>query len=259
MSDSGLFDLTGKVALLTGSTRGMGYAMAEGLAQHGATVIVSSRQQAACDAAAAAINSACGNNRAFGIACHAGHREQLQALVDRTRADHGAPDILVGNAGVNPHYGPMSSLEDDAFDKTMATNVKSNHWLAQMVAPGMIEKGGGSIMITASVGAFRPSTGLGIYGVSKLAVLGLVRVLAAEFGEHGIRANAICPGLIKTDFARALWENPKAAAKVVEGIPLGRLGDAEDLKGMAIFLASPASQYVTGQAMTVCGGSDMWR
>lgn len=259
MADSGLFNLSGKVALLTGSTRGMGLSMAEGLAQHGATVIVSSRSQDASDAAAAAINQLCGEVRAHGIACHAGQKEQLQALVDKTVADHGVPDILVGNAGVNPHYGPMSSLDDEAFDKTIATNVKSNHWLVNQVAPGMIEKGGGSIMITASVGAFRASPGLGIYGVSKLAVLGLVRVLATEYGPAGIRANAICPGLIKTEFARALWDNPKAAARVVESIPLGRLGEPDDLKGMAVFLASNASQYVTGQAMTVCGGSDMWR
>lgn len=256
--DSGLFDLTGKVALVTGGTKGMGLEMATGFAQHGASVVTSSRKEDACAAAADAINAACGAERASGFACNAGHKDQLQALVDHTVEKHGRIDILCLNAGVNPHYGPMSEIPDWAYEKTMQTNVQANHWIAQMVAPGMAARGGGSIMITASVGAFHASTTLGAYGISKLAVLGLVRNLAAEYGPHGVRCNAICPAIIKTDFARKLYEDPKAEAAAIARVPMGRLGEPEDLKGLAVFLGSPASGYITGQAMTVCGGSYMW-
>ncbi len=258
MVETHLFDLTGKVVLMTGASRGMGRAMAEALARHGAGVVVSSRKQDQCDAAAAEINGTCGATRAHAIACNAGYKEQLQALVDQTRSKLGSIDVMIGNAGVNPHYGPMSEIPDEAFDKIMSTNVKSNHWLARMVAPDMVEKGKGSIIVTSSIGAFKPSLEIGTYAISKLAVLGLVRNLAAEFGPQGVRANAICPGLIRTDFARALWENPKAEKRVTEGTPLRRLGEAEDLMGPAVFLASDASQYVTGQVVTVCGGISMW-
>ena len=254
----GLFDLTGKVALLTGASKGMGRAMAEALADHGATVMLSSRKLDQCQAAAAEINERCGAERAFGFACNAGYKEQLQALVDATHAQLGPIDILVGNAGVNPAYGPMATISDEAYDKTMSTNVKANHWLVQMVAPDMVQRGGGSIMITSSVGAFAPSLTLGTYNISKLAVIGLVRNLAAELGPSGVRVNAICPGLIRTDFAEALWNNPEAEAMARNNIPLRRLGEADDLKGLAVFLASDSSSYMTGQALTVCGGSHMW-
>jgi NAD(P)-dependent dehydrogenase (short-subunit alcohol dehydrogenase family) len=258
MVDTRLFDLTGKVALLTGASKGMGKAMAEGLAEHGARVMISSRKLDACQAVADAINERCGEARAAAHACNAGYKEQLQALVDATRERFGPLDVMIGNAGVNPFYGPMSEIPDDAYDKIMSTNVKANHWLAQMVAPDMIERGTGSIMITSSTGAFSGSLGLGTYSMSKLAVIGLVRNLAAELGPHGIRVNAICPGLIRTDFAQALWDNPEAEQRANEQIPLRRLGEAEDLKGLAVYLASSASGYMTGQALTVCGGSHMW-
>ena len=259
MADSGLFNLDGKVALITGGTKGMGLAMATGLAQHGATVVTSSRSQEASDNAAAAINDVVGATRAHGIACNAGYKEQLQALVDKTRADHGAADIVIGNAGVNPHYGPSAEISDEQYDKTMNVNVKSNHWLGHMVAPDMAAKGGGSIMITASVGAFHASTELGTYAMSKLAVLGVMRNLALEYGPKNVRVNAICPAVIKTDFARALWESPEASARAVARVPLGRLGEPDDLKGLAVFLASDASRYITGQAHSVCGGGFMYR
>jgi len=152
----------------------------------------------------------------------------------------------------------MSAIPDEAYDKIMATNVKSNQWLIQMVSPDMIAAGGGSIMITSSVGAFNPSLTLGAYGISKLAVIGLVRNWAAELGPHGVRVNAICPGLVRTDFAKALWDNEAAKQRAEQEIPLRRLGEAEDFSGVAVFLAAPASRYMTGQAVTVCGGSDMW-
>jgi NAD(P)-dependent dehydrogenase (short-subunit alcohol dehydrogenase family) len=253
-----LFDLTGKVALLTGASKGMGKAMAEGFAEHGARVMISSRKLDQCEAAAAQINERCGEERAFAFACNAGYKEQLQALVDATRDRLGPVDILVGNAGVNPFYGSMAEIPDAAYDKIMATNVKSNLWLANMVAPDMVARGGGSIMITSSTGAFSPSLVLGAYSISKLAVIGLVRNLAAELGPKQVRVNAICPGLIRTDFAQALWDNPEAEERANQQIPLRRLGEADDLKGLAVFLGSNASGYITGQALTVCGGSHMW-
>lgn len=258
MVSTQLFDLSGKVALLTGASKGMGRAMAAGLAEHGARVMLSSRKLDQCQAAADEINVRCGGQRAFAVACNAGYKEQLQALVEATHAKLGRIDILVGNAGVNPFYGPMSKIPDEAYDKIMSTNVKANHWLVQMVAPDMVAKGSGSIMLTSSTGAFAPSLVLGTYNISKLAVIALVRNLAAELGPHGVRVNAICPGIIKTDFAQALWDNPEAEQRANQQIPLRRLGEADDLKGLAVFLAADSSSYVTGQALAVCGGANMW-
>lgn len=253
-----LFDLSGKVALLTGASKGMGLAMAEGLAEHGARVVISSRKLDQCQVVADGLNERLGPNTATAIACNIGYKDQLQALVDETRERLGPIDVLVHNAGVNPFYGSMSEIPDEAFDKIMGSNVRSVHWLCQMVAPDMLEKGSGSIMVTASTGAFHSSEVLGTYNISKLADIALVRNLAAEWGPKGVRVNAICPGLIKTDFAKALWDNPEAAQRANEAIPLRRLGEAEDLKGLAVFLASDASGYITGQALTVCGGANMW-
>jgi NAD(P)-dependent dehydrogenase (short-subunit alcohol dehydrogenase family) len=259
MVTTSLFDLTGKVALLTGASKGMGKSMARGLAQHGAKVVISSRKLDQCEATAAEINAECGEERAVAIACNIGYKDQLQSLVDQTHARLGPIDILIANAGVNPFYGPMSKIPDDAFDKIMSSNVKSNHWLCQMVSADMIAKGAGSIMITSSTGAFSGSEVLGTYNISKLADIALVRNLALELGPKGVRVNAICPGLIKTDFAKALWDNPETEARVNQQTPLRRLGEAEDFEGIAVFLASSASAYITGQAMTVCGGTHMWR
>ncbi len=255
---SHLFDLSGKTALLTGSSRGIGRALAEGMAMHGANVVISSRKADVCAAVAGEINEMVGAERAFPIACNAGRKDEVEALIAATRDQLGPIDILVGNAALNPHYGKMDTLSDEAFDKIMATNVRSNHWLAQMVAPDMIARGGGSMMFTSSVGAFKPSLEIGAYNISKLALIGLVRNIAAEMGGHGIRANAICPGLIRTEFAKALYEDPKREAAAVRAIPLGRLGEPEDFRGVGVFLASDASRFMTGQTVTVCGGSNMW-
>ncbi len=254
-----LFDLTDQVALLTGASKGMGFAMAEGLAEHGARVVVSSRKLDQCEAAAERINEKCGAARAIAVACNIGYKDQLENLVETTRNRLGSINILVSNAGVNPFYGRMAEIPDSAFDKTMNTNVRSNHWLAHMVAPDMIAKGGGSIMITSSTGAFSGSLTLGTYNISKLADIALVRNLAMEYGPNGIRVNAICPGLIKTDFAKALWDNPEAKRNAETNTPLRRLGESDDLKGIAVFLAADASAYITGQAIAVCGGTHMWR
>lgn len=253
-----LFDLTGKVAVLTGASKGMGLAMATGLAEHGAKVVISSRKQDQLDEAAAKINETVGADRAIGIACNAGYKEQLEALVVQSRERVGPIDIVVGNAGVNPYYGLTSEIPDAAYEKTMQVNVQSNLWLSQLAAPDMIEKGSGSMMFTSSIGAFKPSEMLGTYGMSKLALIGLVRNLAAEFGPKGIRFNAICPGLVRTEFARELWDNPEVEERIQQSIPLRRLGEADDFAGLAVYLASDASRYMTGQALTVCGGSNMW-
>ena len=258
MVPTALFDLTGKVALLTGASKGMGKAMAQALADHGARVMISSRKLDQCRAVADEINAHHGDARAEAFACNAGYKDQLQALVDATHERLGPVDVLIGNAGVNPFYGPMSAIPDDAYDKIMATNVKSNHWLAQMVAPDMVARGRGSMMFTSSTGALAPSLTLGTYGISKLALVGLVRNLAAELGPSGVRVNAINPGLIRTDFAQALWDNPEAEQRASQQIPLRRLGEADDLKGLAVFLASDASSYITGQALVICGGQHMW-
>ena len=253
-----LFDLTGKVVLTTGTSKGMGKAMVEAMADHGATVIVSSRKLDQCEEVAEGIRSKHGADRAHAIACNIGHKEALQELVAKTKEAAGAADVVCGNAGVNVAYGPMSEISDEAYDRIMDSNVKSNHWLAQMVLPDMHEKGGGSIFFTSSIGAFRASPVLGTYSISKLALIGLIRNLALENGPKGVRVNAICPGLIRTDFAKALWENPEAEKRVNQETPLRRLGEAEDLAGAAVYLASDASKFMTGQCMTVCGGNQMW-
>lgn len=254
-----IFDLTGQVALLTGASKGMGRCMAIGLAKHGSKVVVSSRKMDQCEAVVEEINQMCGEERAISIACNVGYKEQLEALVAETRERLGPIDTLVANAGVNPFFGSMSDIPDDAFDKIMATNVRSNHWLCQMVAPDMLQKGRGSMMITASTGAFSGSETLGTYNISKLADIALVRNLAMEWGPKGIRVNAICPGLIRTDFAKALWDNPEAAQRVTEQTPLRRFGESEDFEGIVVYLASDASAYMTGQALTLCGGTHMYR
>ena len=240
-----LFDLTGQVALLTGASKGMGKSMAMALAEHGSKVVVSSRKLDQCEETAAEINSACGEDRAIAIACNIGYKEQLQSLVDETRERLGPIDTLIANAGVNPFYGSMTDIPDEAFDKTMNSNLRSNHWLCQMVAPDMLAKGKGSIMITASVGAFGPSDTLGTYNISKMADIALVRNLALEWGPKGVRVNALCPGLIKTDFAKALWDNPEAAQRVTESTPLRRFGESDDFKGIAVFVASDACLLYT--------------
>jgi NAD(P)-dependent dehydrogenase (short-subunit alcohol dehydrogenase family) len=254
-----LFDLSGQVALLTGASKGMGRCMAIALAGHGSKVVVSSRKLDQCEAVVAEINETCGEERAIAIACNIGYKEQLQARVDETHERLGPIDTLVANAGVNPFYGSKSDIPDSAFDKILASNVRSNHWLCQMVLPDMVDKGRGSIMITSSTGAFAGSETLGTYNISKLADIALVRNLALEWGPKGVRVNAICPGLIRTDFAKALWDNPEAAARVNEQTPLRRFGESEDFMGIVVYLASDASAYMTGQAVTICGGSHMYR
>ena len=254
-----LFDLTGKVALTTGSSIGMGRALAEGLAMAGARVVISSRKFDVCEQTAAEINAICGEDRAIAIACNIGYKEQLQTLVDETHTRLGAIDILINNAGVNPFHGPSKDIPDSAFDKIMESNVRSNHWLCHMVLPDMVAKKDGVIVITSSNGAFQPSTQLGAYAISKAADLALVRNLAAEYGPHNIRVNALCPGLFKTRFAQVLWSDDKGNEYPADGITLNRFGEPEELRGVSVFLASRAASYMTGQALIVDGGQVMVR
>jgi NAD(P)-dependent dehydrogenase (short-subunit alcohol dehydrogenase family) len=254
-----MFDLSGKIALLTGSSIGMGRALAEGLALAGARVVISSRKLDVCETTAAAINELCGADRAIAIACNIGHKEQLQNLVDETHRQLGPVDILVGNAGVNPFFGSSADIPDSAFDKTINTNLKSNHWLCQMVIPDMVRKRDGVVIITSSNGAFGPSTFLGTYSISKAADLALVRNLAAEYGPHNVRVNALCPGVFKTRFSAALWQDENGNERPAEEIPLKRFGDPEELRGVGVFLASRSASFMTGQALIVDGGSVMVR
>ena len=255
---SKLFDLRNKNVLLTGASKGMGLAMAHGLVNHGANVVVSSRKLDQCKKAVEIINEPIGKEKAFAFSCNASSKDELNALVEFSLSKLGSITTLVCNAGVNSFFGPMSEIDDESYDKTMDTNVKSNHWLINMVTPSMKESGGGSIMITSSIAAFDASETLGTYSISKLAVLGLVRNYASELGPSNIRVNAICPGLVKTDFSKLLWENPDSEKATSQRMPLRRIGEEDDFKGVAVFLASDESSFMTGQALTICGGASMW-
>ena len=253
-----LFNLENKNVLLTGASKGMGLAMAQGLVNHGANVVISSRKLDQCEKAAKTINDSIDQEKAFAYSCNTSIKDELNALVDFSMSKLGSITTLVCNAGVNSFFGSMSEIDDESYDKTMNTNVKSNHWLINMVSPSMKESGGGSIMITSSIAAFDASETLGTYSISKLAVLGLVRNYASELGPSNIRVNAICPGLVKTDFSKLLWENPDAEKATSQRMPLRRLGEADDFMGVAVFLASDESSFMTGQALTICGGASMW-
>lgn len=251
-----LFDLTGKVAVVTGSTKGIGKAIAEQMASHGAKVVVSSRKADVCDAVTSEINDAVADQpgEATSIPCNIGQKEQLQMLVDETRSRFGKIDILVCNAAVNPFYGSMQDVPDSAFEKILDSNIKSNHWLCQMVLPEMVERKDGVIIIISSVGGLHGSAVLGTYAISKAADMQLARNIAVEYGPHNIRANAIAPGLIRTDFARALWENPDTLKAVTANASLRRIGEPEEIGGTAVFLASKAGSFLTGQTIVVDGG-----
>jgi NAD(P)-dependent dehydrogenase (short-subunit alcohol dehydrogenase family) len=244
------FELKGKVALVTGATRGIGKSIAEELGRAGARVAVCSRKAEACQAAEHELRSL--GLEAFAMPCNVSRKDDLQAFVDATRAKWGGIDIVVANAASNPHYGPLTAISDDAFDKIFANNLKSVLWLAAMTLPGM--KGGGSFILVGSIGGLVANTVIGAYGMSKAAGHHLVRNLAAEWGPKHVRVNAIAPGLIKTEFARALWEDEKRARERIEATPLRRLGEPRDIGGIAVFLASDAAAFITGQCIVADGG-----
>ena len=249
-----LFDMSGKVAVITGSSRGIGRAIAERMAEHGAKVVVSSRKLPACEEVTRAINDKFGANTAISIACNISNKDELKNLVAKSTAHFGKIDVLVCNAALNPAYGSMSQIKDDAFDKILGANIRSNHWLAQMVLPDMIAKRDGAIIIVSSIGGYRGSLTIGTYCISKAADLQLARNLAVENGPHNIRVNCIAPGLVKTDFARALWDTEEGERRASSGTPLRRLGEPDDIAGAAVFLASRAGAWMTGQSIIVDGG-----
>lgn len=247
-----LFDLKGKVAIVTGSSRGIGRAIALRLAEHGAKVVVSSRKADACETVAAEIKA--NGGEAIVVGCNIFYKEQLQNLVDQTNKQFGKIDILVCNAAVNPHFGPAATIPDEAFDKIIGSNVRSNFWLCNMVCPQMAERGGGSVIIVSSIGGLMGSSSLGTYNISKAADMQIARNIAVEWGGKNVRANCIAPGLVRTDFARALWENPETAKKFTRDAPLLRMGEPDEIAGAAVFLAAPASNFMTGQTMVIDGG-----
>jgi NAD(P)-dependent dehydrogenase (short-subunit alcohol dehydrogenase family) len=249
-----LFDLSGKTAIVTGSSRGIGRAIAVEFARHGANVVVSSRKQSACDAVAAAINAE-RPGHAIAVAASIAVRSELERLVAQSRETFGEIDILVCNAASNPYFGPMSGITDEQFEKIFRNNVLSSHWLAGLVAPGMIERRDGAIILISSVGGLRGSPVIGAYNVSKAADMQLARNLAVEYGSANIRVNCIAPGLVRTDFARALWEDADNLAAALKGTPLRRIGEPEDIAGIAVLLASPAGRYITGQTIVADGGA----
>lgn len=247
-----MFDLNGKVAVVTGSSRGIGRSIAQCMARAGARIVVSSRKLEACAQVVEAIRSEGGE--AVAQACNVSDKAQLHGLINTAVQTWGRLDILVCNAAVNPYFGAMLDMPEESYDKIMQCNVKSNFLLCNMAVPHMATAGGGSILIVSSIGGNQGSATLGVYGISKAADFALTRNLAVEHGPKGIRANCIAPGLIKTDFSRALWQNEKLLKHVEEGTPVRRMGMPDDIGGVAVFLASRAAAYITGQTLVVDGG-----
>jgi NAD(P)-dependent dehydrogenase (short-subunit alcohol dehydrogenase family) len=250
-----LFDLSGTVAVITGSSRGIGKAIAEEMAVHGAKVVISSRKQDACDAVSASINATHGAGTAISVPANISSKESLQNLVNQTRQAFGRIDALVCNAASNPYYGPLGGISDEAFRKILDNNIVANHWLIGMVAPEMLARGAGSITIISSIGGLKGSTAIGAYCISKAADMELARCLADEFGPKGVRVNCIAPGLIRTDFAKALWENPDTLKRATAGASLKRIGEPHEIAGAAVFLASRAGAFTTGQTIVIDGGA----
>ena len=250
-----LFDMTGKVAVITGSTRGIGRAIAERMAEHGAKVVISSRKADVCEEVTKEINDEYGKGTAAAVAANISSKENLQNLVDESNRIFGKIDVLVCNAASNPYYGPLGKISDDQFRKILDNNIVANNWLISMVVPQMIERKDGAIIIVSSIGGLKGSTILGAYAISKAADMQLARNLACEYGKHNIRVNCIAPGLIKTDFARALWENPETLKASTARSPLLRIGEPDEIAGAAVFLASRAGAFVTGQTIVIDGGA----
>ena len=252
-----LFDMTGKSAVITGSTKGIGRAIAERMVEHGAKVVISSRKQDQCDQVAKEINDKYGKGKAIAVAANISSKENLQNLVDESNKAYGKIDVLVCNAASNPYYGPLAGISDDQFTKILGNNIVANNWIISMVVPQMIERKDGSIIIVSSIGGLKGSTILGAYAISKAADMQLARNLACEYGKHNVRVNCIAPGLIKTDFAKALWTDPARLDKINNTLPLRRIGDPDEIAGMAVFLSTQAGGYVTGQVLNVCGGASV--
>lgn len=249
-----LFDMSGKVAVITGSSRGIGRAIAERMAEQGAKVVISSRKQQACDEVAKAINDKAGKEVALAVAANISTKDELKVLVDETNAKFGTIDTLVCNAASNPYYGPAAGINDEQFRKILDNNIIANHWLISLTVPQMIANGGGAVTIISSIGGLKGSTTIGAYCISKAADMQLARNLACEYGKNNIRVNCIAPGLIKTDFAKALWDDPETLKRSTARAPLQRIGEPDEIAGAAVFLSSAAGTFVTGQTIVVDGG-----
>lgn len=249
-----LFDLSGKVAVITGSSRGIGRAIAAEMVRHGARVVITSRKADACDATAAALNDEFGAGSATAIPANISDNTALEELVRRARAELGPIHVLVCNAATNVHFGLLSDIDDQVFAKILHNNIIANNRLAALCAPDMAALGEGAIILVSSIGGIRASRNIGAYNVSKAADFQLARGLALELGPQNIRVNCIAPGLVRTDFARALWEDPERLRAAEEKAPLRRIGEPEDIAGAAVFLAAPASRFMTGQIIVADGG-----
>lgn len=250
-----LFDMAGKIAVITGSTRGIGRAIAERMAEHGAKVVISSRKADVCDQVMKEINDKFGKGTAVAIAANISSKENLQDLVDKSNRAFGKIDVLVCNAASNPYYGRLAGISDDQFRKILENNIVANNWLISMVVPQMIERMDGSIIIVSSIEGLRGSTMIGGYAISKAADMQLARNLACEYGKHNVRVNCIAPGLIKTDFAKALWENPENLKALTSRSPLLRIGIPDEIAGAAVFMGSKAGKFMTGQTVVIDGGA----
>ena len=249
------FDLSGRRIVVTGASRGIGEAIAARLAERGAQIVIASRKLDACEAVAARINGELGRGAVRATQCHIGRKEEIEALVGFAEREMGGVDVVVSNAAINPAYGPMETLTDEQFDKILTANVKASHWLAQLTMPKMKARGEGSFIMISSIGGFVGAGMIGAYNISKAADLQLARNLAVEYGPYGVRANCICPGIVKTHMAEALWKDPKIEASISKSLPLRRFGEPDDIAGAAVFLASPAARWMTGQQIVVDGGA----
>ena len=250
-----LFDMTGQVAIITGSSRGIGKAIALEMAAQGAKVVISSRKAEACDATAAEINMQFGAGTAIAVPANISSKDDLQNLVNETRRAFGKVTTVICNAASNPYYGPSLGISDDQFRKILDNNIVSNHWLISMTAPEMLERGEGSIVIISSIGGLKGSPIIGAYCISKAADMQMARNLAVEFGPRGVRVNCIAPGLVRTDMARALWENPDTLKASTAAACLKRIGEPHEIAGAAVFLASKAGAFTTGQTIVCDGGA----
>ena len=247
------FSLEGKVAIVTGGSKGIGLSIVHHLAALGAKVVVASRKIDACVSAVREVQEKGGE--AMAVACNISHRDQCEALIEAALTTYGRVDTFVANAAVNPVYGPLAELSDEAFNKVMTSNVQSLIWFANSAMPLMAEQGGGSFIVVSSIGGLRGSSTLGAYGISKTADGGVVRSLAVEWGPKNITVNCIMPGLVKTDFARALWENDALREDRIKRTPVRRLVEPDDIGGIAAFLASPWARFITGEVIVADGGT----
>ena len=252
MAEQPLFDLTGKIALITGASRGIGQAIAEAYASAGAKVVLASRKQAGLDAVAEKIRASGGD--ALPVATHTGEPEAIQALIRQAVEAYGGVDILVNNAGTNPHFGPLMTSEDSQWDKILDVNVKGYFRMIKACLDSMISRGGGKVINMASVAGLSPQPGMGIYCVSKAGVLMLTRVLAVELAPHNIQVNAIAPGFVKTQFSRAIWDNPAFYEMTINQVPQKRIAEPGEIVGAALYLASAASSFTTGATLLIDGG-----